>query len=743
MPADPDPRSVPSSREVPTTPPLTPSPAAGPPEAEGRTVDTTPPGFPVEVPTTPPIDATPPAEGGHPPEVPGYQIERELGRGAWGVVYRARQVKANRTVALKMILSGQHAGPEEMKRFRTEAEAIARLQHPGIVQVFEVGEHQGLPFFSLELCPAGSLAEYLAGTPLEPPDAAGLVRDLAGAMEAAHREQVVHRDLKPHNVLLAPRPGAPAGASATGRGDEDRPPLSSLVAKVTDFGLAKKLDEATRTQTGAVMGTPSYMAPEQARGEKEVGPSADVYALGAILYECLTGRPPFKAATTLETIFQVISQEPVAPGQLNPQVPCDLETICLKCLSKETGKRYGSAAALAEDLGRYLRGEPIAARPVGRLERGWRWCRRNPSLAAALGGVAASLVLGTVVASVLAVQADNARDEAEQRATAEADAKEEAVAARNELARSNDRLLSSVARSLVRPLGLQVQPDQPLPPLSDPEIEALEELGQTEEEKLRLRFAEEAIRTPVTTRQLRYRAAYALQAAVGLDVSRRQAVERILVKRLSAKGILPEEGTDLSLCLVELGGTGPQTSGKAALALTRAMAETRNVLRRESLSRGLGSVAARLESREAKEVALALTRAMTETTEPLALRFLSEGLVSVVLYREPMDRRKERLGSVTGALGLSTSPVSFLGSPALLGRALQPVPDPLPPQILVELLKAPLCVGEARHVVLEVLGARYGRAFADQWDFVRFATENDLGLDLTTPPKVRPGLTRQ
>jgi WD40 repeat protein len=346
-----------------------------------------------------------PREGGQepspgtPPEFPtvaAYEILGVLGRGGMGVVYRARQVKAGRVVALKMILAGGHADDATLARFRTEAEAVARLQHPGIVQVFEVGEHDGLPFFSLEFCGGGSLADRLAGKPLPAGEAAALLEKLAEALHAAHLANVVHRDLKPANVLLT-NDGTP---------------------KVTDFGLAKKLDEASQTQTGAVMGTPSYMAPEQGSGQPHaVGPQSDVYSLGAVLYECLTGRPPFLAATPLDTILQVLSAEPVPVRQLNAKVAVDLETICLKCLRKDPRQRYGSAAELAADLRRFRGGEPIVARPVGTLERGWRWCRRNPVVAGLLGAVAATLLLGTAVATVLAMRADAQARRADQEAS--------------------------------------------------------------------------------------------------------------------------------------------------------------------------------------------------------------------------------------------------------------------------------------------------------------------------------------
>ena len=286
-----------------------------------------------------------------------------------GVVYKARQVRLNRSVALKMILAGDHAGPEAALRFLAEAEAVAKLQHPNIVQIFHTDAHAGRPYFEMEYVGGGSLADRLDGTPRPPAAAARLVETLARAMAEAHRLGVVHRDLKPGNILLT----------------------TDGVPKIADFGLAKLLDvESGLTRTDSVMGSPSYMAPEQAEGKSgSIGPAADVYALGAILYEMLTGRPPFRGATVLDTLQQVKTAEPVPPSRLVPGLPRDVETIALKCLQKDPGKRYGSAAALAEDLRRFQAGEPIVARPVGSLERGWRWCRRNPVVA----GLAATLAL--------------------------------------------------------------------------------------------------------------------------------------------------------------------------------------------------------------------------------------------------------------------------------------------------------------------------------------------------------------
>ena len=321
--------------------------------------------------------AMPESVGAPAAEVPGYEILGVLGRGGMGVVYKARHRQLKRLVALKMILAGAHAGTEELDRFRIEAEAVARLQHPGIVQIHEIGEHEGLPFLSLEFVPGGSLQQALTQTLWPARRAAELTLALVQAIHYAHQRGVIHRDLKPANVLL----------TADGQ------------PKVSDFGLAKQLDEAGRTHTGQILGTPRYMAPEQAGGNnKQVGPHTDVYALGAILYEFLTGRAPFRAVSVSETLELVRTQEPVPPSRLQPSTPRDLETICLKCLQKEPARRYASAAALADDLQRFLDGRPITARPIGTPERLWRWCRRNPRVAI-LSALTLILLVSAVIVS--------------------------------------------------------------------------------------------------------------------------------------------------------------------------------------------------------------------------------------------------------------------------------------------------------------------------------------------------------
>jgi tetratricopeptide (TPR) repeat protein len=320
-----------------------------------------------------------------------------------GVVYKARQRGLNRVVALKMIRGGAHVGPEELSRFRNEALAVAELQHPNIVQVYEVGDEGGQPFISLEFVEGGNLARTIHATPQPPGEAASRLRVLAEAMEYAHSRGIVHRDLKPANILL----------TASGE------------LKISDFGLAKRLeDQAGQTQSGSILGSPGYMAPEQAEGRiRDIGPRSDVYGLGAILYDLLTGRPPFRAASVLDTLQQVRSQEPIPPSQFQPKLPRDLETICLKCLQKDPSQRYATARELAEDLRRFGAGEPIRARPVGRIEWLWRWCRRH-RFAAVMSGTLILLVVAWAVTSTMLYRLARANERAAVRAAAEARSQE-------------------------------------------------------------------------------------------------------------------------------------------------------------------------------------------------------------------------------------------------------------------------------------------------------------------------------
>jgi len=347
------------------------------------------------------------------PNIPGYEIRRELGRGGMAVVYEARHLRLNRHVALKMIRAGEQATPEQLVRFCAEAEVVARLRHPNIVQIYEVGTHNKQPYFALELMEGGSLAEAQARKPWPARTAAELVETLARAMDYAHRQGIVHRDLNPANVLLS----AVSGGDTPSAGNGPRRAGNGLTPKISDFGLAKHQDQDSHlTKTGHVMGTPDYMAPEQVRGQHDrIGPPTDVYALGAILYELPTGRPPFQAPTSLEVMNQVTERDPLPPSRFLPGVPRDLEVICLKCLEKEPARRYAGAEALAADLRRFLGGEPIRARRVHTLERAWRWAKRRPAVAGLLLVLAVTLVGSTGVSTYFAVQAANRAGVAQRR----------------------------------------------------------------------------------------------------------------------------------------------------------------------------------------------------------------------------------------------------------------------------------------------------------------------------------------
>ncbi len=348
---------------------------------------------------------------------PEYQILGLLGKGGMGVVYKALHTPLNRIVAVKMILSAGHASHEQILRFKREAEAAAHLVHPNIVQVYAVGEYHGMPYFSLEYVDGESMSALLRRTPLTDDRAATLMTQVCRAVHYSHQRGVLHRDLKPQNILIA-NDGTP---------------------KVADFGLAKRLedDAVEQTHTGDVLGTPGYMAPEQARGEKSVGPHSDVYSLGAILYCVLTGRAPFVGPTPFETIRQVVAEDPVPPSRLQPKMNRDLETICLRALEKDVSKRYQTAEELADELQRVVEGQPILARPITARERMWKWCKRNPKIAI-LSSLAATLLLVLLAGGYIAAGVINTQKIAEQDARKEADAnavlarKAEATAKENE-----------------------------------------------------------------------------------------------------------------------------------------------------------------------------------------------------------------------------------------------------------------------------------------------------------------------
>src|SRR5271154_2571953 len=333
--------------------------------------------FPNDLPTAPLAYKDPSHAPGELPQIGGYAVDEVIGRGGMGVVFRARQLRLNRPVALKMLLAGAHAQPHEFARFEREAQAVAALRHPNIVQIHDAGQAEGRPYFTMELVENGTLAERLQTAPVTCRAAAELVATLASAVQFAHQSGIVHRDLKPANIMLTP----------------------DGVPKIADFGLARFSESGPGCPlSGARVGTPAYMPPEQALGKVDlIGPAVDIYALGAILYEMLTGRPPFHGESAADTERRLLSEEPTPPSQLHRQVPRDLETICLKCLQKTPSRRYASGQDLADDLHRYLDGKPVLARPVGVGERIVKWARRRPALGTLYAALLIALGSGIAV----------------------------------------------------------------------------------------------------------------------------------------------------------------------------------------------------------------------------------------------------------------------------------------------------------------------------------------------------------
>ncbi|MFO0844465.1 MAG: serine/threonine-protein kinase [Gemmataceae bacterium] len=404
-----------------------------------------------------------PVDVAEPPAFAGYELLGELGRGGMGVVYKARQKSLDRLVAIKVVLHGVGARPEQLVRFRQEAELLARLTHPNVVQVFEAGAHAGHGYLVMEFIDGPSLAQHVGGQPQPPASAARLVESLARAVDHANRQGVIHRDIKPSNVLLT----------------------SAGVPKLTDFGLAKSLQAGDNgmTATGDVLGTPAYMAPEQARGQaRQVGPATDVYGLGATLYELLTGRPPFEGATPLDVLLKVTSDDPSSVRSARPEVPADLETVCLKCLHKDPDKRYATAEALAEDLHRFLAGRPIAARPAGVAEKTWRWARRHPGVAGLLLAIFLSLSTGLAASTSLAVWALRSEEASERR-------REEAEGARRDTQRQLWETMLNEARG-IRRSGRRGQRFDALAKLKEA-LALARQLGELSDED-RKRFRDEA-----------------------------------------------------------------------------------------------------------------------------------------------------------------------------------------------------------------------------------------------------------
>jgi tRNA A-37 threonylcarbamoyl transferase component Bud32 len=500
-----------------------------------------------------------------------YDLLELVGEGGMGVVYKARHRELGRVVALKLILAGRLARPSDLERFWIEARAAARLSDEGIVRLYEVGNHDGLPFIVSEFCPGGSLDKKLARKPVSPGEAGRVVAGLAAAVQQAHDASIVHRDLKPGNVLIA----------ADGR------------YKIGDFGLAKLLDEGgTLSATNAILGSPPYMSPEQAEGRgRLVGRQSDVYSLGAILYELLTGRPPFRGATPTETLRRVVGEPPVPPHRLNRSVPADLETICLRCLEKSPALRFATARDLADELNRFLRGEPIRSRPVGPLGRGWRWCRRNP-----VPSIAAAVVVATATVAVALIA--RSRDEAVQWAEANGRLAEEKGKLADDMTRlagEKGKLAADLEVGLAGALLAPVSATDRTAALTPYEVNAFRQLAARRGTRVGTLFIAEGLRTPAACEQLACRAEVALHAAIGLDPAARDRADELFRARLRDPATTPAERITLSLVLSQWEPVSRETAEFAAARLAESIAADPNPATIRSRVVGLVALAGRLD----------------------------------------------------------------------------------------------------------------------------------------------------
>ncbi len=552
-----------------------------------------------------------------------YELLEEIARGGMGIVYKARQVSLNRSVALKMILKGTFATPRDVARFRGEAESAAVLDHPNIVPIYEVGEHDGHQYYAMRLIdgrPLSQLPRADARTETQ------RLATIARAVHYAHQRGVLHRDLKPSNILQ----------SSSDPRTADQAPL------ITDFGLAKRLGaDGSLTESGQIVGTPKYMAPEQAAGRKDLTTAADIYGLGVILYERLTGRTPFTGDDPLTILRQVRESEPPRPSSITAGIDRDLETVVLKCLEKEPAKRYASAAELADDLDSWQRGEPILARPVGQAERFRRWCRRNPTVAGLTGAVAAALVVGTVVSTGFAIVAERRREKAEVAERAERTAR--------------DELEGEFARSFITPLN----PDGHETAMNEPETEALWRLSAHDRYDLRVRFLQEATRDTRAIRQLAARVEPALIAALGLDYNLRNQAARMLAERIDDPELTSLDRAYVALAAIELDDSAEGPTKDYARYIEK------NLLAEPAV----------------QYPAYFLTNAHTHLPAPLAVRLLISSLV------DP-----------------SLSPWDFSARVKLLSPRLQPVEASFAAQRLADLLEREPNVGGA-HYIADALDA--------------------------------------